>query len=154
MYDNSSSAVGALIFLFFTGIGLLISLAVWILNGFAFFKMASKANVSNPWLAFIPIGNFWPYLHTIKKSAWNILWLLIPIVGEVFAIIWMTKHFKAFNKSPHWTWMLIGSFIPFLNFFFGIFFLVMYCYMGFSKNAQYNPHFDYKATPTGPGFTA
>ncbi|UOF92591.1 hypothetical protein LSG31_10775 [Fodinisporobacter ferrooxydans] len=122
----------------------ILGIAAWILQGFAFYKMYTKANVWSPWLAFIPIANLWPFMWTIKKSAWNILWLIIPIVNLVFSIIWTIRLLKAFNMNPLWALLFIGYVIPAINSFVVLAFLVLYCYMGFSSNVRYNPDFDWK----------
>jgi hypothetical protein len=147
--DPSTSDVQSLIAGLFGLVFLFFALIAWVVQGFAFYKMFTKANVANPWLAFIPIGNFWPYMATIKKSAWNILWLLVPIANAVFLIIWTVRLFKAFNINPLWALLFIGSILPFISYMVSITFLVLYCYMGFSSTVRYNPNFD-RNNPTPP----
>lgn len=40
-------------------LGALMSIAVYILQGIAFYRMAEKCGIPNGWLAFIPIANVW-----------------------------------------------------------------------------------------------
>jgi hypothetical protein len=106
-------------------------IAMYILSALAYYKLFKKARVPHAWLAWIPIGYMWPFMWTIKKSAWNLLWLLVPIANIVFYIIWIVKFYKAFGMSPHWLWLMLipglGSFILFIQIL----------YMGFSRHVQY-----------------
>lgn len=155
------------------GIALIIGLAVYLLEATAFYKMYKKANVPHAWLAYIPFAQYWPFFWTIKKSAWNILWLLLPVAGGaaggiiwgimqngtgalifsiliiacsiylvVLAIIWQVRLFKAFGINPLWLLGMIGTIIPFVGFLVSIGFIVLYCYMGFSREVEYHPEFD------------
>lgn len=40
-------------------LGLLMSLAVYILQGIALYRMAKKLGIGSPWLVFVPIANVW-----------------------------------------------------------------------------------------------
>jgi hypothetical protein len=131
----------ALVMFFLTGVGLFISLVLWIIQGFAYYNMGVKAKYAYPWLAFIPIANLWLYMAIIKRSAWNILWILVPIANIIFAVIWTVRLFKAFNMSPHWAWLLLGSIIPVIGWIFGLAIFILICYIGFSSNVRYNPEF-------------
>ncbi len=90
---------------------LLFDLAIYVLSGIAFFKLAKKASLDNiAWFAWVPVLNTILLLRMIGKSGWNILLLLIPIANAVFAVVWYVKFFHAFGKSGHWTWMML--FLP------------------------------------------
>ncbi len=95
----------------------------------------------SPWLAFIPIANLRPLMRTIKKSAWNILWILVPIADVIFLIIWQVRLFKAFRINLLWALLYIRTIIPVFNYLVGIGFLILYCFMGISKNS-YDADFD------------
>lgn len=142
--------------------------------------MFKKANIEKPWLAYIPIAQVWPFLWTIKKSAWNLLWTVLPVVaglligaifwvavggtaGEIFfyiffvagylfgivvTMIWLAQYFKAFGMSPLWILLFIGSCIPYIGVLPNIGLIILYCYMGFSKDVQYHPDFDAKPEET------
>jgi len=60
---------------------------------------AKKANIKNPWVAFIPVVQIVVLLQLIDKSGWSIFLLLIPIVNWILLIIWMVKYFKAFEAG-------------------------------------------------------
>lgn len=108
-----------------------IVIAVYVVSALAFFKIYKKADVPHAWMAWVPILNLIPYLWTIKKSAWNLLWLFVPIANIVFAIIWQVRLYKVFGMSPHWLWFYllpgIGSLIIFIQ----------HVYMGFSRHVTY-----------------
>ncbi|MBM7644491.1 uncharacterized membrane protein YhaH (DUF805 family) [Scopulibacillus daqui] len=59
----------------------IVLVAIYILQATAMFKLYQKANINHPWLAYIPIAQLWPFFWAIKKSAWNILWFLLPFLG-------------------------------------------------------------------------
>lgn len=40
-------------------LGALVSIAVYVMQGIAFYRMAEKCGIPNGWLAFIPIANVW-----------------------------------------------------------------------------------------------
>lgn len=72
-------------------LGLVMSLAVYILQGIALYRMAGKLGIGSPWLAFVPIGNVWLLgkiadaneavpKHAKRLLILNIL-LLIPVSG-------------------------------------------------------------------------
>lgn len=161
MGASNQSAMIAL-FAGFAIVFAIVGIAFWLLQSCAYYKMFKKANVECPWLAFIPLGNLWPYMWTIKKSAWNILWLLVPIANVVFAIIWFVRLLKAFNMNPWWSLLMIGSivlgFIPFssvlssLSGLCGLGLIVLLCVMGFNSKITYNPNFDSNDQP--PNITA
>lgn len=150
----------------------LYGLVVYALVATIFFMLFRKAKVKFPWLAFIPIGQLWPYFWTIKKSAWNILWFLVPsvaavigvnlhntfgtalfvigsIIPVVLGILWQIRLLKAFRMNPWWLLIMIGFLIPILNLLFELVYLILLGYMAFSSKVQYDPYFDGKGG--GPG---
>ena len=74
-------------------------IALYIVQAIAFYKLAEKANVKNPWVAFIPVIQAIVLLHIIDKSGWCIFLLLIPVVNIVLAIIWAVKLYLAFEVN-------------------------------------------------------
>lgn len=137
-----STIVGAGIIAAFGTFILLIGIAVYVLEALAFFQAFKKAGVEHAWLAFIPIAQAWPFMRVIKKSAWNLFWLLCPIAGFVFLIIWQGRYLKAFGLSRLWLLLWIGAVIPFVSYLVSIAFVVLYCVIGFSSSRRYNPNFD------------
>lgn len=144
---------------------IILIVAAYVLTSTINFFLFRKARVKLAWLAYIPIGQLWPFLWTIKKSAWNILWFLLPlgvaIVGAmmndslggillvigsliplVLWIIWQVRLLKAFRMSPWLALILVGFLVPIFFFLFQIAYLVLMGYMAFSAKVQYNPNFD------------
>lgn len=147
--------------------GIVLGIAWYVFQGFIYYKIYQKANVKYPWMSWIPIANMVPFFWVIKKSAWNLVWLIVPalatailrptlgttgliiagilnVVMLVLVIIWMVRFLKAFRISPHWLWFAIGLIIPLLNFLIIIAFIVLLCLMAFNPNIKYNPDFDRK----------
>jgi hypothetical protein len=122
------------------------AIGLYILSATAAYKMYKKARVNYAWLAFIPIASLWPFMWTVGKSAWNILWLCIPVVDVIFMLIWQARLYRAFGLSPWLLLIYLGCLIPMANLFVGIAFLVIHCYIGFSKNVQYRPDFENRFT--------
>lgn len=163
---------GAMIMYALYGVLLYVVVAV------TFFMLFRKAQVKLAWLAFLPIAQLWPFFWTIKKSAWNVLWIFVPtvvallgtqlhlqlgvllfVVGSVLplvlGVIWQVRLFKAFHMNPWWLLIMVGFIIPILSLVFELVYLVLLLYMAFSKKVQYNPNFDGKGGPgdgSGPQF--
>lgn len=131
---------------------IILGLAFYLLEAFAYYFAFKKAGIENAWLAFIPIAQLWPFMRVIKKSAWNLFWLLCPIANIVFAIIWQGRFLQAFGISRLWLLMYIGALIPFFSYLVNVGFLVLYCVIGFSSSIRYDPDFDGSSGPGG--FTA
>jgi uncharacterized membrane protein YhaH (DUF805 family) len=117
-------------------------------------KLFEKAGHPAPWLAWIPVASLWPFFYCIRRSAWNVLWFLVPIlagpllvnvghgVGALIAlildvivlvlvIVWWVQFLHAFGMSGWWMLMLL---IPGIGF---IAFLALMLYMGFSSRVAY-----------------
>lgn len=110
-----------------------LSFIIYLLQAFSLFRMGRKADIRNAWMSFIPILQLFVILSMIKRSWWNVLWVLVPIADIIFAIIWYIRLFRAFGVNP---WWLLLTIIPFVN---GIFIVIAFAYMGFSSAARYNP---------------
>jgi hypothetical protein len=74
-------------------------IAIYIVQAIALYKLAEKADVKDPWVAFIPVIQTIVFLHIIDKSGWCIFLLLIPVVNIVLAIIWAVKFYLAFDVN-------------------------------------------------------
>jgi uncharacterized membrane protein len=57
--------------------------AIYLLQAFAFYRLAQKAGVKNEWIAFIPLLQFILFFHIIDRSAWHILIVLIAIIPVI-----------------------------------------------------------------------
>ncbi|QQE79122.1 hypothetical protein [Alicyclobacillus sp. SO9] len=154
-FHMANGVLGALLAAYFTII-FVFSLALYIAYVIPIWKLYKKAGQEHPWLAFIPIAQYWPFFWTIRKSAWNILWFLLPVaalivlhplhvVGIVIAILadiavfvleitWAAAFLRAFNMSPYWLFLLLLLVIPPI----GVLAIVILLYiMAFSDDYQY-----------------
>ncbi len=113
------------------GVIYLLGIAGYILQSYALMRLFQKANVAYPWLAWIPVAYYWPFLWTIKKSAWNVLWYLVPIANIVFAIIWLVKFLRAYGQSG---WMILINLIPYIG---SLIFLIYLMVIAFSSKVNY-----------------
>jgi hypothetical protein len=168
LYTNQIPGTAAL-FGAFAAIGsffIVLGIVVYIFEGFVFYRIYKKAGVKYPWLSWVPIAQMVPFFWTIKLSAWNTLWVLVPSVttlvarsmgagGVVFilgidllvtgiGIWWQARFLKAFGISPQWLWLAIGLLIPFLNVLVAIGYIVLICIIAFHANVRYRPDFDRK----------
>lgn len=143
---------------------LTVDVLIYFLVATAFFFMFRKANIRNPWLAYVPIAQLYPFFLMIGVSPANFLWLLVPFVGillvfllhavgVLFLIIatvayivvfvrWLIRLLRVFGINPLWLLGLIGFIIPGLNYLVSIGLIVLYCIIGFNANIRYRPPFD------------
>ena len=78
---------------------------IQIVSMWALFEKANRP----PWASIIPIYNAIVLLQIIKRPAWCIVLMFVPIVNVIFSIIILHDTVKAFGKN--------------LDFFFGLLFL-------------------------------
>jgi hypothetical protein len=74
-------------------------IAFYVIQAITLFFIAKKANVRNPWVAFIPVLQTIVFLHIINKSGWAILLFLIPFVNIILSIVWVVKFYAAFEVN-------------------------------------------------------
>ncbi len=104
----------ALLFLFF-----IMALAVYVYVALALMALAKKTHTKNPWLAWIPIANFYLVTQIAKVDGWWTLAILapvIPFVGGLFLIgtvVWMFWRIAEKRKFPGWISLLM--LIPIVN---------------------------------------
>ncbi len=96
----------------------------------AYYSMFRKAGTAYAWLAFIPVANLWPLLWTLQRSAWHVLWLLIPFVNVIVALIWQVQLLRAFGMS---SWWVLLVFIPLLD----LVYIGVLLYMGYGDKVHY-----------------
>lgn len=102
-------------------------LLIYLLSSFFYYKIYQKADLSNAWMAWVPILNIIPFFHVINRSAWNVLYLLIPIASIYFVFKFLIEFIKAFGLNP---WFIIGFLISPIN-------LIILGYMAFNKDVTY-----------------
>ena len=74
-------------------------IVMYVIQAVTLYFIARKANVRNPWVAFVPVLQTIVFLHIIDKSGWAILLLLIPFVNIVLYIVWLVKFYGAFKVN-------------------------------------------------------
>jgi hypothetical protein len=72
---------------------------MYVMQAVTLYFIARKANVRNPWVAFIPVLQTIVFLHIIDKSGWAIFLLFIPFVNIVLYIVWLVKFYAAFEVN-------------------------------------------------------
>lgn len=114
-------ALGSFIAGFFL-LALLIGLALYIYMALALMGIAKKTNTPNPWLAWIPIANFYLIAKMAGKSGhwtWLFVGALIPFVSSIASIavlivsIWFFWVIAERIDMPGWTSLLL--LIPIIN---------------------------------------
>jgi len=87
-------------------------LALYVYMAMAWMTIAKKLGYDKPWLAWIPIANFFLLPILAKKHwAWG-FFILIPPVYLILAIFWLWKIYEQRNY-PNWlSLVVIGHFIP------------------------------------------
>ena len=120
MYDLGAGSAGmAGYFLAFGAIAIVLAIAVYIYVALAVMFIAKKTKTKNPWLAFIPIANFYLLTQIAKKNAWWTLILLavfVPVIGGLVVgavAIWFFWIVVEKIKFPGWTSLLL--IIPVVN---------------------------------------
>lgn len=118
--------------MFFLNMAGFVVLGLYLVQAFAYYKMAEKAQVKNAWLSFIPFLQFVIFFHLINKSAWNIFLLIIPLVNIVLMLVWTYRLFEVFDAGGP-----VGMLVIVLSLFFGITLMVYEVYLAFSPKVVY-----------------
>lgn len=91
MYDTGYvSQLGTTIYYF--------AFILWIMDVLAHWMIFEKAGEAG-WKSLIPIYNNYVAFKIVWGNGWMFLTVLIPIVGFIFAIIYMVKLAKAFGQG-------------------------------------------------------
>lgn len=76
-------------------VGLVFGLPKGILGGLNYLDAADGVNLVSQIvsLAFLlpSLGLFFRRMHDTNRSGWNILWILLPVVGFIILLIYLTK---------------------------------------------------------------
>ena len=121
--------------LFASGAVLAFGLAAWLINALVFYRMAQKADVRNAWLAFIPVFQFILFFHLLDKSAWNVLWLLVPLLNVVLGLYWLYQLFERFDAGG-----TMGILVIVLSVFAGLPLALYFFYIAFGDKAYVAQH--------------
>ncbi|MDD3178431.1 MAG: hypothetical protein PHR26_02840 [Candidatus ainarchaeum sp.] len=97
-------------------LGVILGIAMYVYMALVWQTIAKKLKYNKPWLAWIPIANFF-LLPILAKKEWGYGFLFfIPIVNIVFFIIWTWKIYERRN-FPGWLSLIpLLSIIPLINF--------------------------------------
>jgi hypothetical protein len=97
---------------FFSGIGLLAPIAIYVWTALCLYVIANKTGTENAWLAWIPIANIYLMCKVAGKPGWWLVLFLIPIVNIVILVIVAMKIAEARNKP---SWLGILMIVPIAN---------------------------------------
>jgi hypothetical protein len=106
----------------------LVSLLVYLIFSFTLFKLYQKAGLKSAFYAFIPILGTIPFFHAINRSAWNFLWLLVPLANIYFSIRFQIEFLRAYGQND-WA-VLVYIFLPPLG-------LIHFLFMAFHKDVEF-----------------
>jgi len=100
------------------GLIILTGLAVYIYTAIALMTIAKKTKTRNPWLAWIPIANFYLLTQIAKQNGWWTLILLATLVpfGNLAVAgisVWLFWIIAEKRKFPGWISLLM--LVPILN---------------------------------------
>lgn len=126
---------GALAFVFF-----IIAIVLYILASLGLYKLAQNAGIENPWLAWIPIGNFYilaKLIKTLKIGSYEIPRLEIvlplapvvasilggiPVIGWIFTLasgvlyfFALYKLFTIYRPQNATVWLILSIVLPFMG---------------------------------------
>jgi hypothetical protein len=78
----------------------------YVYYAYCLYLIAKKTNTENPWLAWIPIANFWLMVKIARKNVWWFVGLIIPFVNIVVSIILWMKIAEE-RRRPGWWGILM-----------------------------------------------
>lgn len=106
----------------------------YLISTIPMYKLAIKAGVSNPWLAFIPVLQFVLFLHMIDRSAFYVLVLLIPVIG---VFVWMFFEFQFLTSFD------VDPILAILGIVLRPAYFIIIIYLAFSENVTYHGYHSY-----------
>lgn len=114
----------------------LLAIGAYLLGALPMYKLAVKADYSEPVFAFIPILNGIMFANVAGISGWTILLMLVPFVNIGYAIYVVVRFYGSFESGGIVLGILvitgiIGAFIPFA----GIIGLIAIWWLAFSNKA-------------------
>jgi len=103
----------------------LLSIALYVYYAFVWMTIARKLKYKYPWLAWIPIANFFLVPILAKKDwTWGFIFL-VPIANVVFFFIWTWNIFEQ-RKYPGWLALIpLAGFVPVVGGLAGLAYLVV-----------------------------
>ncbi len=76
------------------------------------YKLGEKAGYENSWFAYVPIAREVMVFNITERSGWNILWGLIPIVGQIYVLVVTYQFYNKYESGKTVGILMILSFIP------------------------------------------
>jgi hypothetical protein len=113
-YSGEATAAFVAIYVGFLVFYLLLALASYIVMSLALSSFFRKVGVE-PYIAWIPVYNYWKWLEVGGQSGWLSLLLFVPVgnyVTLVFLYIGMYRTGLAFRKDG--AFVVLGIFLPFV----------------------------------------
>ncbi|MBR4346852.1 MAG: hypothetical protein IKP75_07965 [Oscillospiraceae bacterium] len=110
-------------------IGGIISVALTVLGIIAMWNIFTKAGEAG-WKSLIPILNTYTMFKIVYGNGWKFLLLLVPILGEILAIVYLVRLGQVFGKG--------------VGFILGLIFLapIFIILLGFGKDQYQGPMTD------------
>jgi len=104
----------------FAGIFIIVGIALYVYYALVWMTIAKKLKYKKPWLAWIPVANFFLIPILAKKDwVWGFMFF-VPIAGAVFFFIWTWNIYEQ-RKYPGWLCLApVLGFIPVVGFLGGI----------------------------------
>lgn len=99
------------------------------------YKLAIKAEVRNPWLAFVPVMQIVLFLHIIDRSALYIFVLMIPFVGVIVLMYFQYQLLISFD---------IDQGLAIISVITGIIYIIIILYLAFSSDSRYVGEHSYR----------
>ena len=92
--------------LFSSFFGFVLVVVFYIWTALCLYIISKKTNTPNPWLAWIPIANFYLMCKIAGRPGWWMVFFFIPIVNLVFIVIVWWGIAEARHK-PGWLGVLM-----------------------------------------------
>lgn len=102
-----------------TTFGIILYAVIYLIEIYPLYVMAKKANLSNPWLMFIPVFNMFKLYHLAGLSYWYVLLSFIPFIGWIVPIIVLYRVFRNFDVG------VLGSILGVIFSFIGFWYLAL-----------------------------
>jgi hypothetical protein len=114
-YNDMPSATELLPAIFSSVLGLVISIGIYLLVGFAIYKIAKKLEAENAWWAWVPVLNVVLVFKLGDKEAWYTILMFIPCVNIVGIVFYFIAWAKILEKLGKPTWHIVFFLIPGVN---------------------------------------
>ncbi|MBE7036381.1 MAG: hypothetical protein E7403_03705 [Ruminococcaceae bacterium] len=119
-------------FLFFYLFSILLTIAIYVLQSYALYKIAVKRKVSNPWISWIPLGSNWILGKIVEsfekengtRKKWSSVLLTLSLAVIIACIVGLLFSFVFALSEMIFHTTLYFSAMAFVFFFFYLFILI------------------------------